>query len=139
MKLGRRGSTALEFAIAAPLFLLILFGCIEYGRAMWTWQALQLAGDQTARCVAIGGTACATPTTYAVGRAKAYGAFELVASGVTVDTQSASSSPVVCALPGSNTATHVKLSLTFSSPVSLLLPALPKTLTTTSCYPLTGT
>lgn len=138
MTLGRSGTTSIEFAIVAPVLIMLLFGGIEYSRMMWTWQALQLTGDQTARCVAIGGTACASPASYAVTTAKGYGLSSLAVTGVVVDTQSAASSPVVCALPTGNTASHVKLSLSFTSPMYVIIPALAKTLTTHSCFPLTG-
>ena len=137
MRRDRRGSTALEFAIVATPLMLLLFGAFEYGRLLWTLQALQLAGDQTARCVAVGWTACATPATYAANTAKAFGAFAMTSGGVTVDTQTSASTPVVCKVPSGNSAAHVKLSLTFSSPVSKLLP-LAGTITTNSCYPTTG-
>jgi Flp pilus assembly protein TadG len=139
MRLDKRGSTAVEFAIIATPLMLLLFSTIEFGRMMWTLQALQLAGDQTARCVAIGATACATPSSFALARAQAFGAGALVASGVTVSTETASSSPVVCTLSGSNTAALVKLTLAFNSAVATLLPGISQNLTTNSCYPLTGT
>jgi Flp pilus assembly protein TadG len=139
MKLGCRGATALEFAFAAPVLLLLLFGCIEYARMLWTWQALQLTSDQTARCVAIGGTACTTPSTYAVSVANGFGAFGLTASDVLIDHPSGTTSNnAACNPPSGNTAVRVRLSLAYVSPVAALLPSLENTLMTTSCYPLTG-
>ncbi len=139
MTLGRRGATALEFALVAPVLLLLLFGCIEYGRMMWTWQALQLAGDQTARCVAIGGTACSTPANYAVATAQKFGAFGLATTAVTIDNQPPTvTNAAACAPPAGNTAVRVRLNLVFSSPAAALIPSLNQTLTTTSCYPVTG-
>ncbi len=138
-RLGRSGATALEFAIAAPVLLVLLFGCIEYARLIWTWQALQLAGDQTARCVAIGGTACATPSSYAIATANGFGAFGLTPDGVAVDNRPpAISNAAACSPPTGNTSVRVRLSLAFSSPVTALVPGLAQTLATTSCYPLTG-
>ena len=138
MRRAIRGTTTLEFAIVAVPLMLLLFGTIEFGRMMWTLQAMQLAGDQTARCVAIGASACAVPTSYAATTAQGLGAVGLAASGVAVATQTASSSPAVCALTGSNTATLITLTLVFSSPVVALIPGINQTLTTHSCYPLTG-
>lgn len=138
-RLGTRGTTALEFAITAPVLLLLLFGGLEYGRMVWTKQALQLAGDQTARCVAILGTACSTPSAYAVSTAATFGAAGLLASGVAVDNKPPGTTlATACNPPSGNTAVRVKLTLTFSSPVTSLIPGLGKTLTTTSCYPVTG-
>lgn len=137
--LGQRGTAALEFGITAPLLFALLLGGIEYSRLLWTKQALQLAGDQTARCVAIGGAACATPSSYAVSTAVSYGALGLVTSGVTVDNQPPTVTlATACNPPSGNMSVRVTLSLTFSSPISALLPGLSKAVSTTSCYPLTG-
>ncbi len=132
--LGRAGTTALEFALAAPVLMTLMFGGFELGRLQWTWQAMQLAGDQTARCVAIGYSACATPSTYAVNTAKIFGAAALTAANVAVDTTSSNA----CTPPAGNTQVMVKLTLTFTGPFTALSPALTHTLVTTSCYPTTG-
>ena len=136
MRLGRRGTAALEFAVAAPVLVTLMFGGMEFARLQWTWQALQLAGDQTARCVAIGGTACSSPSSYAVSTAQTYGAVGLVTAGVTIDTTTPSSTS--CIPPSGNTDERVQLSLTFTSAVGGLVPGLNRTLATLSCYPLTG-
>jgi len=36
----RRGAAAVEFAIVAPLFFMLVFGCIEFGRALMVQQIL---------------------------------------------------------------------------------------------------
>ena len=101
----------------------------------WTWQALQLAGDETARCVGIGSSDCATPSSYAVTAAANYGASGLLATDVQV-VPATSATP--CNQITGNSAVSVTLSLPFTSPASTLIPGLNRTLTTTSCYPLTG-
>ncbi len=121
--------------MAAPVLLTLMFGGFELSRLLWTWQAMQLAGDLTARCVAIGGTACATPSSYAVSAAQGLGA-ALPSSGVAVSTTTPSST--TCTPPTGNTAVQVKLTLTFTSPFSTLVPAVSRTLTTLSCYPTSG-
>lgn len=137
--MGRRGTTAVEFALVCPALMLLLLGSMEFARLIWTWEALQIAGNQTARCVAIGGTACATPSTYAVSTATSFGAFGLAAAGVTVVNQPPTTTDATaCSPPTGNTAVKVTLSLAFTSPVSALIPRLAQTLTTTSCFPLTG-
>lgn len=37
---GRRGAAAVEFAIVAPLFFMLIIGCIEFGRALMVQQVL---------------------------------------------------------------------------------------------------
>ena len=132
---GQRGTTAIEFALVALVLMTLTFGGMEYARLFWTWQALQLAGDETARCVGIGSSDCATPSTYAVTAAANYGASGLLATDVQV-VPATSATP--CNQITGNSAVSVTLSLPFTSPASTLVPGLNRTLTTTSCYPLTG-
>lgn len=50
-KEGRRerGTTLLEFAIAATVFLTVMFGVVEFGRCLWTHNALSDAARRGAR------------------------------------------------------------------------------------------
>jgi Flp pilus assembly protein TadG len=50
-KKGRteRGATLLEFAIGATVFLTAMFGVLEFGRALWTHNALSDAARRAAR------------------------------------------------------------------------------------------
>jgi Flp pilus assembly protein TadG len=50
---ARDGATAVEFALVLPMFLLLVFGAIEFGRLLWTEQALQQTAIAGARCMAI--------------------------------------------------------------------------------------
>ncbi|MGH7045784.1 MAG: TadE/TadG family type IV pilus assembly protein [Stellaceae bacterium] len=47
------GATAVEFALVAPMFFMLVFGTIEFGRLLWTQEALQETAIAGARCVAI--------------------------------------------------------------------------------------
>ncbi|HEX4367501.1 MAG TPA: TadE family protein [Rhodopila sp.] len=63
----RQGSTAVEFAIIAGVMLPLLFGTVDLGLLMWTHNALQSTAALTARCIAIGSSACsANPAQFAV-------------------------------------------------------------------------
>lgn len=44
-----RGATLVEFAIGATVFLTLMFGVIEFGRALWTHNALADAARRGAR------------------------------------------------------------------------------------------
>lgn len=48
-----RGSTLVEFSIAATVFLLVMFAVIEFGRAVWTHNALADAARRGARYAVI--------------------------------------------------------------------------------------
>jgi Flp pilus assembly pilin Flp len=50
----RKGATAVEFAMIAPVFLMMLLGIIEFAFQMWTRVSLDYAIAQAARCYAIG-------------------------------------------------------------------------------------
>ncbi|TXL76362.1 pilus assembly protein [Vineibacter terrae] len=43
------GGPAIEFAIAGPVVLLVLFGCIEFGRVFWIRNTLEYAVEEAAR------------------------------------------------------------------------------------------
>src|SRR5258705_8171457 len=48
-KSGQRGAALVEFAIGATVFLTVMFGVIEFGRALWTHNALSDAARRAAR------------------------------------------------------------------------------------------
>lgn len=54
-----RGATAIEFALLAGPFLLLVFGVIEFSRGLWIRQALINITTSTARCVAVAQQECA--------------------------------------------------------------------------------
>lgn len=75
----RRGASAVEFAIVAPLFFMLVFGCIEFGRALMVQQILTNASRVGAReAITLNATASEVVTT-----ATNYAASTSV-SGVTV-------------------------------------------------------
>jgi len=46
---SRRGATAVEFALVAPIFLIMVIGVFELGRAMWIRASMQYAVEETTR------------------------------------------------------------------------------------------
>jgi Flp pilus assembly protein TadG len=52
----KRGAAAVEFAIVAPLFFMLLFGMIEYGRCVLVQQMLTNASREGARRGVLDGT-----------------------------------------------------------------------------------
>src|SRR6266536_1380695 len=48
-KSGQRGATLVEFAIGATVFLLSMFAVTEFGRLLWTHNALSEAARRAAR------------------------------------------------------------------------------------------
>ena len=50
---NERGTTLVEFSIAATVFLVAMFGVIEFGRALWVHNALSDAARRGARYAAV--------------------------------------------------------------------------------------
>jgi Flp pilus assembly protein TadG len=53
-----RGTSALEFAMTAPVFFLFLFGVIETGLLFWTQIGLQHGAEMAARCATVNSILC---------------------------------------------------------------------------------
>jgi len=76
---ARDGVAALEFALVAAPFLMLSLGTIEFGRLIWTRQAIEMAAMQGARCMGVRSSSCASSGTYSSTNTIAY--IEGVASG----------------------------------------------------------
>ena len=63
----RRGSSAVQLALALPAMCLFVFGIIEVGYSLWLQNALDYSVATAARCASINGSSCSTGnvTTYA--------------------------------------------------------------------------
>ena len=57
-----RGQAMVEFALIAPIFFLVLFGLIEFGRAVYTIQMLDSAAREGARYAIVHGSQSACPS-----------------------------------------------------------------------------
>ncbi len=53
LRKGERGSTAVEMAMAAGVFFMMIFGIIEFGRLLYTHNALTDAARRGARYAAL--------------------------------------------------------------------------------------
>lgn len=59
---NRRGAAAVEFAVVAPLFFLLVFGMIEFGRMVMIQQILTNASREGARVAVLDGATTAEVT-----------------------------------------------------------------------------
>ena len=62
----RRGAAVVEFAVVAPIFLLFVFGLIEYGRMVMVQQVLTNASREGARVAVLEGSTDADVVTAVV-------------------------------------------------------------------------
>lgn len=124
----RRGATAVEFALLAPVFLGMMFFIIEGGRMLYIKQALREVAFATARCMSVSAN-CSNNglrQNFARNRAGGYGV-DVQASEVTA------SSNVTC--DGNAGQNRIVITIDFRSPASGLLGVMPTTISGTACYP----
>jgi Flp pilus assembly protein TadG len=57
---NRRAATAVEFALVSPIFLIMIIGIFEMGRAMWIKSSLQYAVEETTRYAIVNTSATTT-------------------------------------------------------------------------------
>jgi len=66
LAVSRRGATAVEFAMVAPIFIIMVAGVFEMGRAMWIKSSMQYAVEETTRYAIVNtGATTSTLATYA--------------------------------------------------------------------------
>ena len=114
----RAGATAIEFAILAPLLLVLLIAVIEFGRMLWAENALQYAVAEAARCMSIDTSVCGT--------ARQTRDFAATSSGMAFPSSTFSVSVAPCG-------NKVSASYTFEFVAAILPYSL--TLTAQSCFP----
>jgi len=129
---AENGATLVEFALVAPVFFVLLFGTIEFGRALWTQQALQETATAGARCMALPQPACAS------GGAKSY--IQQVANqwGLSLLDSNINPNPApTCGSSGISGFSTVLLTYSFQSVAAAFvqIPSGGITLTAQACFP----
>jgi Flp pilus assembly protein TadG len=114
-----RGTSALEFALTAPVFFLFIFGIIEFGLLFWTQLGMQHGTEMAARCATVNPALC--PGGTAITSYAAQQAF-----GLSLPAQTFTYSTPACG-------NQVAASYAFHFPEVLNLS--PVTLTARSCFP----
>lgn len=66
------GTSAVEFGILAVPFLLLILGTMEFGRLMWTREALQQTAIAGARCMGMTQTNCGMGGIYSASMTTSY-------------------------------------------------------------------
>jgi Flp pilus assembly protein TadG len=136
---ARGGAAAVEFAAVLGPLLLLIFGVFEFGRLLWTREALQETATAGARCMGLTASTCASGGSFNAASTQTF--IEGLATnwGVTLTpAEIALSSNATCAgVTSPNGFSTVTLTYTFQSVVPNFVTALSggTTLTTTACFP----
>ncbi|MBY8821277.1 TadE/TadG family type IV pilus assembly protein [Sphingomonas colocasiae] len=125
----RRGASAVEFALVAPVLFAFIMLLIEGGRMEWTRQAIQEVAVNTARCMAVGKSECASNAQiiqYARSRGRDWGV------SLTAATITPSVNQTCNAVAGMR---RVDINLPYRTVVALLFPGVPRQLRASACFP----
>lgn len=130
------GASALEFALLAVPLLLIIVGTIEYGRALWTQQAMQSLAIATARCVGVSQSECSSSGSYNSSRTNSHVIAEAAKLGVALESTDISVNANTSCRSVSGFAT-VTITYEFVSAAPAFITALVigPTLTASACFP----
>lgn len=120
---GTEGASAIEFAVVSGPLLLIVFGCIEFGRLLWIRTALQETATVAARCMGIRHASCAPSGTYSSAQTTSYvqgvatgWSIAIPTSGITLNNNTS--------CQGIGGFSQVQLSYTFQTAVPLFVSSL---------------
>ncbi|QYE36591.1 pilus assembly protein [Polymorphobacter sp. PAMC 29334] len=132
----RSGSSAVEFALVLVPLMMLLFGGIEFGRLLWTRNAMQQTAVATARCLGVHQSQCATGGVPNVTKAVTFA--QTNALGLSVAIPAAGVAVTASGTCGGQTGfALVTLTLTFRTAVPKLLTSLGANpvLVTNACFP----
>jgi Flp pilus assembly protein TadG len=132
----RDGTTAVEFALVLPAFLGLVFGTVEYGRLLWTREALQEIAASSARCMAVRAGDCASSGAYSAWKTTSYVQTLAAERGLSLPSTDISLAyGTTCG--GASGFSSVTVTETFTSvvPKIVMLPGNGTTLDATACFP----
>lgn len=87
------GASAVEFALVALPFFLMVFGIIEVGRALWTRQALSEVAMNGARCAGVVHPACSVNGEFSVAATRDHVVQQGRGWGLTLEPETVSVAP----------------------------------------------
>jgi Flp pilus assembly protein TadG len=132
----RRGTTSVEFAICAMAIVLIMVGFTEFGRLVWTFEVLQEAASEGARCMGLRANSCAASGAYSSANTTTYIVGLATSRGVTITSAMVTLTPAaVCG--GASGFSQVSISYDFTTVAPELLTSLVSGLTVpaSACFP----
>ncbi len=132
----RSGATAVEFAMVAPVLLMLVFGILEFGRALWVHNALQQTAIAGARCEGISQSSVASTAACNGSSVTSYVQSVATGWGITVPTSGiVLSSNTTCA--GATGFSSVTINYTFQTAVPQVLGSMSGgvPMTANACFP----
>lgn len=134
LKGDTRGTAAIEFAFAITPLLLLVFGVFEYGRLVWTRNALQQVVAEGARCMGVLKPDCASGATYSASATTTHVRALARDRAITLTNgEVALQRPTTCA--GVADFSRVTLTTTFRTAAPLLASLIAVPVSVTACYP----
>jgi Flp pilus assembly protein TadG len=136
LRRDRRAATALEFALIAVPFLALGLGSIEFGRLIWTREALQASAISGARCMGILESSCASAGAYSATGSTSYITSVANGWGITLPSSDLTlNAAATCA--GVAGFSQVSISYTFQTILPRLITALAHgvSLSASACFP----
>jgi Flp pilus assembly protein TadG len=135
----RRASTAVEFAICALGMCLMIVGFLEFGRLVWTFEVLQEAASEGARCMGLRAGPCAASGAYSAANTKTYVVTLATSRGVAIDASMVTLSNVTTC-GGASGFSSVAISYNFTTVAPALLQSLVNgfTVPASACFPNSG-
>ncbi|SCB24179.1 TadE/TadG family type IV pilus assembly protein [Rhizobium hainanense] len=132
---SHEGASAVEFAMVMPLFLLMLFGIMEFGRLFWTSHALHETAIATARCMGIPQVECEDGSAYSASKTITFAQTKAAGWAVALDETSISLNNAASCY-GLDGFSQVTLTYKFATLLPELLTSLAggTDLTTQACY-----
>lgn len=132
---GDRGAAAaVEFALIIVPFTLVMFGVIEFGRLLWTLNALQETAIAGARCIGVLNTSCASSGAYSSTSAASFVKSTASQWGITLTTADiATTNSTTCA--GVGDFSQVTITYTFATVVPEIAQLSSKPLSVNACFP----
>ncbi len=133
---NERGSTALEFAIVAPIWVTFVVGLMQIGMTFWAGNMMHNMVDATARCMAINVNNPSATVCFDQSSMRTYAQSYAQSTSSQVFDFSASASLLTLSEGGTGCAGGSQVSLNYTMPQNILF-FYPKiiTLNFSTCYP----
>jgi Flp pilus assembly protein TadG len=136
---AQEATTAVEFAVCALAMMLIVVGFVEFGRLTWTFEVLQDAAAEGARCMGLAATSCASAGAYNAADTTSYVVSLATSRGVVITPATVSlNNAAICG--GASGFSEVKITYDFTTVAPGLLTSLVNgfTVPASACFPNNG-